>query len=173
MNENKLWDVVDPADAKLLALTTQLASVKQQLAEAKSAVPVLSSGAYVSDAKPPAKKNQFDTRRTKYVGPHTVLDGVAYDWCEKGHKSSASPNGMYMPEGHDHDEWLKKKLARRSRGSGGSHSDGADVNKHVNFTPSDDPKFIKLTLSEQIKTCLMSKAGFSAEEADEIFRGVD
>lgn len=32
MSENALWDVVDPADAKLLALTTQLAAVAQQLA---------------------------------------------------------------------------------------------------------------------------------------------
>ena len=53
VSENKLWDVVDPADAKLLALTTQLASVEQQLADARAAVPVSSSGAYVSYAKPP------------------------------------------------------------------------------------------------------------------------
>ena len=80
MSENNLWDVVDPVDAKLLALTTQLASVEQQLAAAKAVVPASSSKAYVSDAKPSAKKYQFDTRRTKYVGPHTVLDGVVYDW---------------------------------------------------------------------------------------------
>ena len=148
-------------------------TVEKQLVEARAGVPASSSGAFVSDTKQPAKKNQFDTRRTKYVGPHTVLDGVAYDWCDKGHKSSASPNGMYMPEGHDHEEWLKKKLLRRSRGSGSSTSAEDSSTKQVNFAPSDNSKSIKLTLSEQLKTCLMSKAGFSVEEADAIFKDMD
>ena len=78
-----------------------------------------------------------------------------------------------MPEGHDHDKWLKKKLARRSRGSGASQSDGVAANKQVNFAPSDDTRSIKLTLPDQMKTCLMSKAGFSAEEADSVLKDMD
>ena len=141
MSENRLWDVVDPADAKLLALTTQLAAVEKQFAEARSGASVSGAGAFVSDSKSQVKKNQFDTRRTQYVGPHTVLDGVVYDWCDKGHKSAASPNGMYMPEGHNHEERLKKKLARRNKGAG-SKSDGDSSAKQVHSTSSDDSKSI-------------------------------
>ena len=110
------WDVVDPSDAQILALSTQLQEVQQQLLEAqtKNLQAVTSAHmtkANVTTSKPPAKKGNFDTRRTKFVGQHTVIDGVAYDWCNKGHKSSASPDGMYMPAGHDHYAWLAKKLA--------------------------------------------------------------
>ena len=94
-----------------------------------------------------------------------MIDGVAYDWCDKGHKSAASPNGMYMPEGHNHEQWLQKKLARKNKtNSGGGTSQGGN---------SDAAKSIKLTLSEQMKSCLMTKAGFSAEEAESIFREMD
>ena len=144
------------------------------MAQARSCAPTAASGDFVSDSKSQPKQNQFNTRRTKYVGPHTVLDGVAYDWCDKGHKSAASPNGMYMPEGHDHAEWLKKKLARRNKSAGGSKTGGDDSNKpQANVGPTCDPKSIKLTLSKQMKTCLMSKAGFSEEEADAIFKDMD
>ena len=61
---------------------TQLASVEKQLAEAHSAAPTPAHGAFLSDSKPPGKKHTFDTRRTQYVGPYTVLDCVAYDWCD-------------------------------------------------------------------------------------------
>ena len=108
------------------------------------------------------------------MGPHTVLDGVAYDWCDKGHKSAASPNGMYMPEGHDHAEWLKRKLARRNKSAGGPKTGTYDSNKsQPDAPPTCDSKSIKLTLSEQMKTCLMSKAWFSEEEANVIFEDVD
>ena len=56
MSENKLWDVVDLAYAKVLALTTQLAAVEQQLAVACSGAPAAATGAYVSDSKQPANK---------------------------------------------------------------------------------------------------------------------
>ena len=141
---------------------------------ARSGAPAAATGAFASDSKQPAKKHQFDTCRTQYVGPHTVLDGVAYDWCDKGHKSAASPNGMYLPEGHDHAEWLKKKLARRNKSSKGWKSDGdASKTPQVNFAPTSDPKSIKLDLSEQMKTCLMSKAGFSEKEAGAIFTDIN
>ena len=170
MKDRELWDIVDPVDAKLLALMTQLSSVEKQLAEARSATLAPPIGAFLSDSKPPAKKNKFDTHCTQYVDPYTVLDGDDYDWCDKGHKSAASPNGMYMPEGHDHEYWLKEKLAYRNKSSGASKSDGDEPDK---LAPSSDPKSIKLTLSEQMKTCLMSKAGFSEEETDAIFKDMN
>ena len=94
-------------------------------------------------------------RRTKFVGPHTVIDGVAYDWCNKGHKSSASPDGMYIPKGHNHEEWLAKKLARQSQRSAPASSN--QVNS------------VKLALSEKLKAYLMTKASFSEEEAKALF----
>ena len=150
--------MVDPSDAKILALSTQLQEVQQQLLDEKTKN--LQASAHATTVQAPtskstAKKGHFDTRRTKFVGQHTVIDGVAYDWCNKGHKSSASPDGMYMPAGHNHEEWLAKKLARRSQRS--TSASAEQVNS------------VKLALSEKLKACLMTKAGFSKEEAKSLF----
>ena len=154
MNSRNKLDVVDPSDAKILALTTQLQDVQQQLLDEriKSLQSVTSAHATKADviaSKLLAKKGNFDTRRTKFVGQNTVIDGVAYDWCDKGHKSSASPDGMYMSAGHNHDEWLTKKLSRRSQRSAPASAD--QVNS------------VKLELLEKLK------AGFSEEEAKALF----
>ena len=87
-----------------------------------------------------------------------MIDGVAYDWCNKGQKSSASPDGMYMPAGHNYDEWLAKKMARRSQRSTPASAD--QVNS------------VKLALSEKMKACLMTMADFSEEEAKALFEDV-
>ena len=110
MKSRRKWEVVDPADAKILALSTQLQEVQQQLLDEKTkhltSASAHTTKAAPTESKPTVKKGNFDTCRTKFVGQHTAVDGVAYDWCDKGHKSSASPDGMYMPAGHDHDAWL-------------------------------------------------------------------
>ena len=160
MKSRRKWEIVDPADAKILALSTQLQEVQQQLLVEKrkhlgSSTAAHATKAYTTESKPPAKRGTFDTRRTKFVGQNTVIDGVTYDWCNKGHKSSASPDGMYMPAGHNHEEWLSKKIARRNQRSTPASSD--QVNS------------VKLALSEKMKACLMTKAGFSEEEAKVLF----
>ena len=160
MKNRELWFIVEPADTKLLALTTQLASVEKKLAEA--CLPSLAphTDAFLSDSKPPAQKKNVDTCCMQYVGPHLVLDGVACDWCDKGHKSAAFPNGIYMPEGHDHEEGLKKKLACCMKSSEASKLEGDELKKQAHFTPSSNPKSIKLTLLKQMRTCLKILASF-------------
>ena len=164
MKSRRKWEVVDPADAKILALSTQLKEVQQQLLDEKTknttgvSASAHATTAVPTESKPPVKKGNFDTRHTKFIGQHTVIDGVGYDWCNKGHKSSASPDGMYMPEGHNHEEWLAKKLACWSQKSAPASAD--QVNS------------VKLALSEKLKVCLMTKAGFSEEEAKALFDDV-
>ena len=147
MKSGEKWDYVDPSEAKIMALTTSLDEVKMQLAE--------------EQAKNNSKKkvNTFDSRRTEHVGTSTTIDGVEYVWCDKGHKSRASPNGMYMPKGHDHVKWEEAKKARKNNqtSSGNDSSSNREPQK-------------KMVLSEKMKTVLMTKAGFSDEDADEMLK---
>ena len=163
MKDHELWDVVDPVNPKNLALATQLALVEKQLADAKVHTTAPNAGAFLTENKHTFVQNQFDKHRTQFVGPHTVIDGIAYDWCDKGNKSVVLPNGMYMSEGHNHEGWLQKKLARKNK----SPSGGAPQEQ---ISWADSTKSMKLTLLEQKKSCLMSKAGFSAEEASYLFQ---
>ena len=82
MKSRSKWDIVDPADAKILALSTQLQEVQQQLLEERSKQTVSSTAAHATNAhtnesKPPAKKGNFDNWRTKFVGQNTVIDGCS------------------------------------------------------------------------------------------------
>ena len=146
MVHSETWDYVDPSDAKILALTTRLDSLTKELDEER--VKSSSGRGGYSDKK----QSPFDIRRTKYVGDQTVIDGVAYDWCSLGHKSRASPDGMYMPAGHDHEKWLENK---KNRGYGkkstptGSNSAGK-----------------KMILADDMKAALMTFSGMNQEEAD-------
>ena len=51
MKDRELWDIVDPANAKILALTTQLASVEKQLADAKVHTAAPNAGAFLTEKK--------------------------------------------------------------------------------------------------------------------------
>ena len=65
-----------------------------------------------------------------------------------------------MPEGHNHEEWLAKKLTRNK------NRKGSDAPASESGGPiTSDNTSVKLALTEQMKSCLMTKAGFSAEEA--------
>lgn len=150
MKARETWDYVDPADAKIMALATNLESLQKQLDEEKSKNLALSKNIN--------KQTPFDIRRTQYVGDATTLDGVDHMRCNKGHKSHASPDGMYMPAGHDHDKWLEERKKKRNGGgkSGGSSNPGAAGKKLI---PSD-----------KMKSVLMTKAGFSETNAEDFIK---
>lgn len=147
MRSNEKWDYVDLPDAQIMALATSLEEMKQQLAEEKSK----------SSTK--KKVNTFDSRRTEHVGSSTTIDGVEYEWCDKGHKSRASPNGMYIPKGHDHAKLEEAKKARKNNSNSSFSGSGSGL----------DPQK-KMVLSGKMKIVLMIQAGFNDEDADNIIK---
>ena len=76
----------------------------------------------------------------------------------KGTKVVLLQMACIMPAGHNHNEWLAKKLACRSQ-----HSTQAST-EQVNS--------VKLALSEKMKACLVTKASFSKKEAKALFDDV-
>lgn len=149
MFNSKKWDYVDPADAKIMALATNLEQLKKELSDEK--------------AKNASKKKQlpFDSRRTEFVGQTTTIDGVDYVWCDKGHKSRASPDGMYMPSGHDHDKWLEARNKRRNQGSRTASS-----NSTTDSASKTNSGGKKMVLSDDLKAALVTMGGMSQSEAD-------
>ena len=88
------------------------------------------------------------------------MDGVKYDWCNKGHKSHASPDGMYMPAGHNHEQWLENRKQRGYNRTGSNNSStpsgalrGAAAGKNM-------------ILSDKMQAALVTKCGFSQDEAE-------
>ncbi len=83
-------------------------------------------------------------------GDTIVLDGVKYEWCDKGHKGFRNPDGLYMPFPHDHEEWQRNRYKRKNASKKGDSASSA-------------PK--SLILSDKMKSALVMKAGFSVDEA--------
>eukprot|EP00956_Cyclotella_meneghiniana_P030359 scaffold76054_cov77-Cyclotella_meneghiniana.AAC.2 len=108
-------------NSQLIALTAQLNASNKTLSEAKNALAKANANAKApSDVKYPpvsiadlrarasasaAKANEYKWRSTK-TGDTSVnpSNGALEVWCDKGHGK-----GCYMPQGHDHDQWLLKK----------------------------------------------------------------
>ena len=146
MHANEKWEYADPSDAKIMALTSRLDEVQQLLKDEK-------------DKKNSKKKIlPFDSRRCDNVGLSTTIDGIEYVWCDKGHKSRASPNGIYMPAGRDHEKWEQANQRKKNGGSNSSSTSSAKSKEAQK----------KMVLSDKMKTVLMAKAGFNDEDAEEL-----
>ena len=165
MVHNKSWDYMDPADTKIMALTTSLAEVKQQLLEEKARN--TPSGSTSDDRK---KQSSLDRRRCKYVGPKTTIDGVGYDWCGKGHKSREA-DGLYMPAGYDHEKWLERKQKfKKGNGTGAAHATATSTSGNDSKGDKEGPKMI---LSDKLKAALVTNQGYSGEEADALIKSLN
>ena len=163
MYHNKTWNYVDPSDAKILALTTSLEEVKQELVDekAKNTGPATSG----NDRK---KQSTLDKRRYKYVGQKTTIDGVDYEWCDKGRKSRTS-NGLYMPAGHGHEKWLERKL-KFKKGNGTASAHTTTTSTSSDSESKDGPKMI---LSEKLRAALVTSQSYSQDEADALINSIN
>ena len=148
-----------------MALTTSLAEVKQQLLDEKSKNGTSGSG---SDGR--KKQSSLDKRRCKYVGAKTTIDGVEYEWCDKGHKSRDA-DGLYMPAGHDHEKWLDRKMKfKKGNGSGSVHATASSAGGDDTSGDKNSPKMI---LSDKLKAALVTNQGYSQDEADALINSLN
>ena len=100
------WEKVDQKEATIIALATQVDHLKKQVKASKP-----SAKGTNPKQNSAVQSWRFEKKGTTITGP----DGKRYTWCPRhGHKdkSTGKQPGMYMPEGHDHDEWAKEKAAK-------------------------------------------------------------
>ena len=113
------------------------------------------------------KQSTLDKHRCDYVGPKTTIDGVDYDWCDKGHKSRTS-NGLYMPAGHDHEKWLERKMKfKKGNGSASAH---ATTTTSGDNESKEAPKMI---LSKKLRAALVTNQGYSQDEANALIDSIN
>ena len=148
------WNKKSDKDAKIIALTTKVGNLEQKLTNPQGN----GGGGNGSNTDGSTKaKLRVDAWRIKNVGNTTEHDGKKWVWC-KHHKSDGLFEGMYMPEGHDHDAWKKDKKERvasykERRGKRDKDSSGGGS------TPS------KLTLSKSLQAALATNLGLSDADA--------
>ncbi len=105
------WGKVSSADFKIIAPTTQVNGLKQQLKNAAGSKTTTKTNK--PDAKSTGKGDRESSNKWRYtkVGETTKdpVTGTTVNWCP--HHGT----GVYMPNDHNHAEWLDKKKKRNAK----------------------------------------------------------
>ena len=153
------WKDSDPKDAKIMALSTKLEELQQQIK--------FSVHSTQNQAKSSANNSKYLTieawRMTK--GEPTVQrDGKTWHWCPK-HVSQGKYDGLYVthkPE--DHDEWIKNRNKfKKNR----KDEDKKEVQQNENSETSNTKA---LALSNYLKAALLTRCDLTAAQADALIQ---
>ena len=155
MNSANSWDTVDPRDAKLLALTTQIETL-QNANQGTSTSTRKESG-----ANDPNKVGGVAKWRTiKNKGETCEWNGTTWYWCTRHVHPTGEFNGLYCthkPE--EHDDWKATMKAKKPW----------KPNHERPAAESNEAKKAKsLSVSEKLKSVLCTKLMLSDEDAEEI-----
>ena len=132
------WNILNPKDAKILALTTENNNPK-----------TTSSG---------SKKISIEDWRRVKKQDSVIVNGKTWHWCPH-HKHPNNPDGLYVTHrAEDHDQW---KLRRDQFKGQAKPKSISNDNNNVSTSESKD----KLQLSSQIKSVLMSDCQLTPDEA--------
>ena len=145
------WIKVDPKDARIMALTSELDKLK------KGTAPKPSGGG--NDGS--TKYFGVDKWRTENKGATITRDGVTYHWCPKHVHPGGAYSGLYYRD-HDeagHDEW--KKTRRWNKKPGESTAATTDASKGA-------PSAKKLTIAPELKTALATTFCVPEEDVEKV-----
>ena len=154
----KEWDKVDPKDARLIALTTEIEKLKKDPSNQRSPP---NNNTWGGGRGGGDRVGTVERWRTKNIGDTTVRDGVTYHWCPHHVDKEGRWNGLYYKDykPDEHDEWKQRRISHfnsRKKKNDGGGADGADSKKK------------KLTLSNELKTAFASNLCVSEEDIDKI-----
>ena len=168
MEEKGLWDQVDPRDAQIMALVTEVQELKTAHNKAFATDGPSNRSGGNDD------RNAFRDRRTddtyisglprwrtkKTKGETTVVDGKTYWWCPHHVHPDGHWNGLYVqhpPERH-------RFKQPRKNGDKDEKDKGAPA---ANATTADSS--LKLDLQSKLKEVLCTNLCLSDEDVDKLF----
>ena len=160
MVTKKLWDKVDPCDAQLLAMATELKQLKSEQASATAAA--LASASNTVPPKDPTNSSGrvFNDKfvdgvprwRTVKEGDTKVVDGRTYHWCPYHKHSKGHWDGLYCT--HHPSRCFRNKDRTNPK------------------TPSEDKPPLpsaKLELHSKLKEVMCTQLCLSSDDVDRIF----
>ena len=147
------WKKVEPKDAIIVALTTQIRNLENKIS---STTTTLGGGSSASNNNMNPKCT-LEGWRIKFDGKEKTVDDVLWYWCSK-HVMDRVYDGMYVKYPEDkHEEWLERKKGWK-RGNGKTTSNISQATGGAN-TP-------KLTLSNILKAAMVTTFQCSEAEAN-------
>ncbi len=166
------WGNTSSADSKIIALTTQVNGLKQQLKNAAGGKSTAMRNKSI--VKSTGKGNKEPSNKWWYtkVGKTTrdPVTGATVKWCP--HHGT----GAYMPNDHNHAEWLEKKKKCNTKWIDGR------VNERIKFTDKSKTKATtksaatknekhpsKLQLASSIRQSLVTHCLMTPNETNTVF----
>jgi hypothetical protein len=154
MTSDNQWKSNETKDAKIMALSTQLAALEKAFVSTKSS---FTSKSDDDKTGVPGARNVQKWRAVKNKGEKCEVDGLTWWWCPK-HKLEGSFDGLYVRHHpNDHVDWQKRKDDRKKQQQGLSEGGRNNVPQ-------------KLSMSDKLKTALMTKYDFSETEIEDILQ---
>ena len=152
MSEER-WTAVDPKDARIMALATEIEKLKQSQKPNDKAA--LATGANQS-----SNKELFygvEKWRTEKKGDTIVRDGTTYTWCPHHKHPNGHYSGLYYKDhGPDtHDEWRKTRRFKTKSGEKADAATGGSSKK-------------KLTIADELKKAFATNLCVSEEDIEKI-----
>jgi hypothetical protein len=144
------WDAVDPKDARIMALATEIEQLKQSQQKQPAA--------HVAE-KPTSDSYLPEKWRMVKKGDTIVHNGVTHHWCPHHVHPNGAYSGLYYKD-HDpstHDEWKKKKKKGKF-----------NVSDSKTAATTDATGKKKLTIANELKTAFATHLCLSEEDIDKI-----
>ena len=165
MDESDEWNKVNPTDAKLLALTTQVEQLQKEnvalAAAAKSPPSDGSSGRTTAGGGGKNLKGGVEEWRTIKKGDSIVRNGKTFYWCPYHKHPDGYSNGLYcVHKPENHIQWQNNKTRNRNRSN--QNTNGQDS------ANSNNDQSKKLVPNSRMKEVLCSRLMLSDEDADAI-----
>ena len=163
MVAERTWDQVDERKQQIIALTSQIKKLKSKTKSHQTKTNTPSSD----------KKFKVPTWRIKNVGPATKDpdSGSKFVWCPHHKSKDGMVNGMYIPDGHNHEEWLEKKQKQRNflfkrRDKSSNNESNQSPNKKFRRNEKHPSK---LALEKAFTSALTTRVQMGDKEAEETF----
>ncbi len=169
------WTKVDPNEARIMALQTELKQVKTEYAalttqqkQGGGGAPRGSTANQSSDSSPFIPGTQVREWRAKFKGATIEYQGQTYHWCGE-HKNPPLWDGLYYKDHTPatHDKWRAErtesnKKAKAAKASSANANTSAQQSSNSSGTKKD------LTISSKLRTALASNLCISEEDIKRI-----
>lgn len=161
MKKQNTWGRINPKDAKIVALATELRQIKSCLSTS-------SNHQKSSDKKKPVIKLNIEKWRMHKKEDKKEHNGNTWWWCPH-HKLDGHFDGLYMNHPpHKHDDWVMDKKKRRDEYKKKKSANKNSFNSsYKNKTPKASSN--NLQLSEKMRSALVSNFQCSDAEAEAVW----
>lgn len=172
------WSKSNATQEKIMALTTQVTNLQNQLNPRRGQRDNQRNGTG-RDGSSGSNSNRNSSReggngpdawRTKKRGDTTTRDGNKFVWCSQ-HKiplgSGSFSDGIYMPEGHNHEEWAAAKAAKKAKFAENKSNGSSDASNGEGGRRNR-----KLTLGRKLQAALVTQTGMSEADASKLWTDV-